>query len=62
MSTHDSPKLLRRAEVADLLAMSRRTVDRLVRAGELPVVYVDRMPRFLADDVRALVRARRKSQ
>jgi hypothetical protein len=38
-----------------------RTLDRLVRAGALPVVYLDRRPRFLAEDVQALIRARRTS-
>jgi excisionase family DNA binding protein len=62
MDAQDTPRLLRRSEVADLLGVSRRTVDRLVRAGALPVVYLDRRPRYVATDVAALVRARRMPQ
>jgi excisionase family DNA binding protein len=61
MTAHDATRLLRRAEVADILGISRRTLDRLVRAGALPVVYVDRRPRFLAEDIRIFVRSRRTS-
>jgi hypothetical protein len=61
VSSHDVTRLLRRAEVADLLGVSCRTLDRLVRAGALPVVYIDRRPRYLAEDVRAFVRSRRSS-
>jgi excisionase family DNA binding protein len=60
MSTQGSPKLLRRSEVADLLGVSPRTLDRLVEAGSLPVVYIDRRPRYLAEDVAAFVLARRR--
>jgi predicted DNA-binding transcriptional regulator AlpA len=56
---HDIPRLLRRVQVADLLGVSPRTLDRIVRAGELPVVRIDRMPRFCPEDVRALIRSRR---
>jgi excisionase family DNA binding protein len=59
MATHDTPRLLRRSEVADLLGVSRRTLDRLAQAGAIPVVYIDRRPRYLAEDVATFVRERR---
>jgi excisionase family DNA binding protein len=46
--------------VAERLGISRQTLDRLVKAGALPVVRLDRRRRFLPEDVEALVRARRK--
>lgn len=52
-------QLLRRTEVARLLGCSKVTVDRLVRAGALPVIRIDRMPRFLPEDVEALICSRR---
>lgn len=61
MSIHDSPRLLGRAEVAAQLGISYRTLDRLVRAGSLPVVRIDRRPRFLGADVEHLVRDRRST-
>jgi hypothetical protein len=42
-----------------MLGVSNRTLDRLARSGALPVVYVDRRPRFLASDVARFVRSRR---
>jgi excisionase family DNA binding protein len=59
MGARDDPRLLRRAQVADLLGVSRSTLDRIVRAGELAVVRIDRMPRFRPEDVRAFISSRR---
>jgi excisionase family DNA binding protein len=59
MSTQSSPRLLRRSEVAELLGVSNRQLDRLVRAGLIPVIRFDRRPRFRAEDVDAFVTARR---
>jgi hypothetical protein len=59
MNTHGTSSLLGRREAASRLACSLATLDRLVRAGSLPVVYLDRRPRYLAEDVAALVRSRR---
>ena len=59
MSIQEHPGLLRRDEVAELLRCSKATVDRLVRSGALPAVYIDRMPRFRAEDVGALIESRR---
>jgi hypothetical protein len=44
-----------------MLCVSRKTLWRLVSSGELPVVYLDRRPRFLAEDVLGFVRSRRVS-
>jgi excisionase family DNA binding protein len=62
MNTQDPPRLLRRPEVAEQLGVSSRTLDRLVRAGILPVVYIDRRPRYVAEDVEQLIRSRRKTR
>jgi excisionase family DNA binding protein len=59
MSNQGSRRLLRRSEVAALLNMSRRQVDRLTRGGELAVVRVDRVPRYRPADVEAFIRAHR---
>jgi hypothetical protein len=59
MNTHGTSSLLGRREAATRLACSLATLDRLVRAGSLPVVYLDRRPRYLAEDVAALVHSRR---
>jgi predicted DNA-binding transcriptional regulator AlpA len=53
------PGLLTAAEVLQILAISRKTLWRLVRSGQLPVVYLDRRPRYLAEDVAALICSRR---
>jgi excisionase family DNA binding protein len=61
MTPQSTPRLLGRSEVAALLGISRQTLDRLVKAGSLPVVRLDRRPRFLPEDVDAFVRSRRKT-
>ena len=53
------PELLSRAETERILCVSRKTLWRLVASGVLPVVYLDRRPRFLSDDVWAYVLSRR---
>lgn len=60
MSIQDVSRLLQRSEVAETLGVSRRTLDRLTKAGKLPVVYIDRRPRYLAEDVIEFVESRRK--
>lgn len=52
-------QLMTTAEVAELLRVSRRTVDRMVFAGDLPVVTVSKSRRFRRDDVDELLTARR---
>jgi predicted DNA-binding transcriptional regulator AlpA len=59
MSNQDSRRLLRRSEVAGLLNMSRRQVDRLTQSGAIAVVRVDRVPRYRPADVEAFIRAHR---
>jgi excisionase family DNA binding protein len=44
-----------------MLGVSRKTLWRIVRSGELPAVYVDRRPRFLAEDVAAFIASRRQA-
>ena len=56
MNTQSTPRLLGRSEVAERLGISRQTLDRLVKAGALPVVGLDRRRRFLPEDVEALIR------
>ena len=48
-------KLLRKSEVAEILACSTRSVDRLVVSGELTRVKVLGVTRFKSDEVRALI-------
>ena len=43
------------AELAQLLAVSKKTVDRLVAGGALPVHQIGRVRRFRRDDVEALL-------
>lgn len=54
------PALLSRAEVQQILCVSGKTLWRLVQSGKLPVVYIDRRPRFLPEDVWAFVRSQRR--
>jgi excisionase family DNA binding protein len=48
-------RVLTREQVANVLAVSPRTVARLVERGELPVVHVGRLARFRPADVEALL-------
>jgi excisionase family DNA binding protein len=50
-----SSKLLTRAEVAQLLSVSLRTVDRLRREGILPALKVFTTVRFREEDVRRFI-------
>lgn len=59
MTTHDTVTLLGRSEVASRLGISKMTLDRIVKAGALPVVRIDSRPRFLPEDVAEFVRSRR---
>ena len=42
-----------------MLNVSVPQLDRLARAGLLPVVYIDRRPRFLEADIEAFIESRR---
>lgn len=50
-----SPKLLTRADVAHILSLSLRSVDRLRARGILPAVTVLSAVRFREEDVRRLI-------
>lgn len=52
-------RALTRTEVAELLAVSVDTIDRLVATGELPAFRVGRQVRFEEADVEAWVAARK---
>jgi excisionase family DNA binding protein len=57
---HESPRcetmrLLRIPEVAEALAVSSRSVWRLIAAGDLPVVRIGRSARVTAEAVDALI-------
>ena len=47
-----SPKMLTRNEVAQMLSVSLRTVDRLRKQGILPAIKVFTSVRFREEDVR----------
>ena len=49
--------LLTREEVGERLAISPRTVARLVARGELPVVRIGRLARYRGTDVTAVIEA-----
>lgn len=51
----DLPELLTGDEVADLLRVSKRTVERL----NLPYIKVGRLRRYLRDDIRDYYRLKR---
>jgi len=55
----DPARLLSREQVEQLLSVSRAQLWRLVRSGDLPVVYLDRRPRFLAEDIENFIRSGR---
>jgi excisionase family DNA binding protein len=54
-------KLLTRAEVAGLLRVSLRSVDRLCQRGELRPVKVLSAVRFRLEDVEALIESQRRA-
>ncbi len=49
-------KLLKKPQVARLLQLSTRTVDRLRAAGKLPSFKLGRAVRFREDDVEKMLR------
>jgi excisionase family DNA binding protein len=54
--------LLGRREVAALLGVSVRTVNRLAARGDLEVLRIGRAARFRADDVRTLIECSRETR
>jgi excisionase family DNA binding protein len=55
-------QLLRKREVAELLGVSDRTVNRLAERGELEVVRIGRGARFRPADVRSLIERSREER
>jgi excisionase family DNA binding protein len=53
--------LLSADQVADLLAVSRSMIYKLLRTGELPAVYVGRLPRFAEADILEFIATRRRT-
>ncbi len=52
-----SEKLLTRAEVAQMMSVSMRTIDRLRKEGALPAIKVFTSVRFREEDVRRAIAA-----
>lgn len=52
-------RLLSKKQVREALNCSIRKVDNLMNDGSLPVVWLDRRPRFDPDDVRDLCKRRK---
>jgi excisionase family DNA binding protein len=48
--------------VAERLAVSRSMVYKLARTGELPAVYVGRLPRFAEADILEFIATRRRTR
>ncbi len=55
-----SSPLVRSAEVARLLGISKRTLRRLVLAGDLTPIYLHRYPVYDTEEVVALIARRRR--
>jgi len=53
--------LLRPDEVAEMLAVSRRTIYRLARAGEIASVPLGANLRFKPEDIAAFIESRRRA-
>ncbi len=54
--------LLSPDQVAERLAVSRSMVYKLARTGELPAVYVGRLPRFAEADILEFIATRRRTR
>ncbi|VGO21720.1 helix-turn-helix domain-containing protein [Pontiella sulfatireligans] len=48
-------KLLPLLDAADILGVSKRTVDRLIACGELPVVKINRSTRIPLAEIQAYI-------
>ena len=51
----DSAPLLTKDQVAELLQVSRRTVERMEETGELEPVRIGRMVRYRPEDIDAFI-------
>jgi excisionase family DNA binding protein len=59
----DPPKtLLTKKQVAELLGVSTKTIDRRIRSGELPVIRDGRIIRMHPDDLACYLAARRSAR
>jgi excisionase family DNA binding protein len=47
--------LVSKAEAAELLGVSVRTVERLIAAGQLPLLHIERASRLRVTDIEAYV-------
>ena len=58
----DTPeKLLRKADVVEVLGLSPRTIDQLVKDGQLPAIRLGhRTRRFRAQDIEAYIERHRE--
>jgi excisionase family DNA binding protein len=56
--TQGLPELLTVAEVAALVRVSKMTIYRMIRKGELPAIAVGKSYRIPKEDVRRLTQAR----
>lgn len=58
MSTAKIPELITYAEAEAILRVKRSTIQRLIRSGDLEVVWItDRTPRIRLDSVERYIRA-----
>ena len=59
----DPPKtLLTKTQVAEMLGISAKTIDRRIRTGELPVIRDGRIIRVHPDDLERYIAARRSAR
>lgn len=58
LESPDTPQMLTKEEVADLLGVSERTVDKLIAANELQSLKIRRSRRIPAEAVESYVRER----
>ena len=59
----DPPKtLLTKNQVAEMLGISAKTIDRRIRSGELPVIRDGRIIRVHPDDLERYISARRSAR
>jgi excisionase family DNA binding protein len=52
--------MLTRDDTAAYLAVSKRTLDRLVQAGELPTYRISGHRRFRIEDIERFIRSRKE--
>lgn len=54
------PRMLTREDTADYLAVSKRTLDRLVQAGDIPAYRIGGHRRFRIEDIDSFISSRRE--